>query len=161
MLLVTHQLQFVHQADHVVVMADGAIVERGAYDELVAKARAAPSSSSWSRTTARTKTRPSHEAARREPPERPSPEAEASRTGGTPPSPAPLWGDDDAAEDEDARNEEEGRIGEVTESAAAERGASRGEAPAIRADERGAAVTGDSELSAKSSSRWRPWTRAT
>ena len=34
-LLVTHQLQFVHQADHVVVMADGAIVERGAYDELV------------------------------------------------------------------------------------------------------------------------------
>ena len=36
-LLVTHQLQFVNQADHVVVMADGAIAERGTYDELVAK----------------------------------------------------------------------------------------------------------------------------
>ena len=36
-LLVTHQLQFVNQADHVIVMSQGKIAERGTYDELVTK----------------------------------------------------------------------------------------------------------------------------
>ena len=36
-LLVTHQLQFVHQADHIVVMAAGEVAERGTYQELTAK----------------------------------------------------------------------------------------------------------------------------
>ena len=36
-LLVTHQLQFVHQADHIVVMNDGVIEERGTYAELTSK----------------------------------------------------------------------------------------------------------------------------
>ena len=40
-LLVTHQLQFVNQADHVIVMFQGKIAERGTYDELVSKDKGA------------------------------------------------------------------------------------------------------------------------
>jgi ABC-type multidrug transport system fused ATPase/permease subunit len=36
-LLVTHQLQFAHTADHIVVMSQGAVAERGTYADLVAR----------------------------------------------------------------------------------------------------------------------------
>ena len=36
-LLVTHQLQFVNQADHIIVMSEGRMVEEGTYDDLVSR----------------------------------------------------------------------------------------------------------------------------
>lgn len=139
-LLVTHQLQFVHQADHVVVMADGAIVERGAYAELVQREGGAfkrlmesyhgedenaPGSRSGSAANLR--------------------DAAAARKAGPDESETGAGVADDAGGvgDGPARNEEEGRIGEVTESAAAERGGVPGRAAPATGVAGALAGTGD------------------
>jgi ABC-type multidrug transport system fused ATPase/permease subunit len=147
-LLVTHQLQFVHQADHVVVMADGAIVERGAYDELVQREGGAfkqlmesyhgeDENAPKSRSGSAANLQNAHVAEARKPAE-----SDATVAGAAP-------GRDDAAEDEDARNEEEGRIGEVTESAAAERGGVPGREAPTTGVAAALAGTGDSSSRTK------------
>ena len=161
-LLVTHQLQFVHQADHVVVMADGAIVERGAYDELVRRRRGAPSSSSWSRTTARTRGPGVTERLGGEPPERPSRGgAEASRT----------RRDHHRRRHNGGTRRRGGRRGRAERGGGAHRrgdrvgGGGAGRRPGQEApiDGRRARRSRSPGTRARgpSSSRWRPWTRAT
>ena len=109
-LLVTHQLQFVHQADHVVVMADGAIVERGAYDELVQREGGAFK-----------QLMDSYHGEDENAPASSRSGSSANLRKAVAESPVPSA---DARFDAEKKieNEGEGRIGEVTETAAAERG---------------------------------------
>ena len=157
-LLVTHQLQFVHQADHVVVMADGAIVERGAYDELVRREGGAfkqlmesyhgedenaPKSRSGSAANLQN-----------------ARVAEArSQPNPTPPSPAPLWG---ATTRRKTRTRGTRRRGASAGDRVGGGGAGRrpGAGGAGDGRRRGArGRPGDSSSRTKLESWWRPWTR--
>jgi ABC-type multidrug transport system fused ATPase/permease subunit len=108
-LLVTHQLQFVHQADHILVMSDGAIVERGAYDELTSRKGGA----------FRQLMESYHGEDDHAPASRGGSTTDLKKAAASPEIPEP--------EETSEPSEEEGRIGEVTESAAATKNGARDE----------------------------------
>ena len=112
-LLVTHQLQFVNQADHIIVMSEGRMVEEGTYDDLVSRQGG--------------NFKALMESYHGEDDEAPA----AANV--QPPHPAAATGATAAVEEvvvEEAP--EEGRIGELTESAAAEKEGAPGTSSADR-----------------------------
>ena len=103
-LLVTHSLGFVSQADHVICMSNGKIAEEGTYDELVSKEKGA--------------FKALMESFHGEEEEEEGVEVGDVRVEEVPSTPVPAAAEEE--EEEDASSE--GRIGDLTESAAAEAG---------------------------------------